>query len=221
MMRNTLFHRGTTSVLRRFSDEVPKKRAIDCHTTLSHTLWSQVIKGGDIVIDATCGNGYDSLALGNLALTNESGILYCLDIQSKAIDVTKEKLMVAHSSSFQAGRIKIFQCSHVDFPAEILPGSVSAVVYNLGFLPGTHEDGPNRITTTVDNTMKSIENSLPLLKIGGMLSIMLYRGHPEGLVEANACLEFCKYLKTSTWRVCSHEPINSAKSPVLVTIARR
>jgi hypothetical protein len=41
----------------------------------------QVVKPGDVVVDATCGNGADSLALAHLALTDQSGKLYCIDIQ--------------------------------------------------------------------------------------------------------------------------------------------
>lgn len=41
----------------------------------------QVVKPGDVVIDATCGNGADSMALAQLALTDQSGRLYCIDIQ--------------------------------------------------------------------------------------------------------------------------------------------
>lgn len=33
------------------------------HLGLSHLLWRQFIKPGDVVVDATCGNGHDSLAL--------------------------------------------------------------------------------------------------------------------------------------------------------------
>lgn len=220
-MRNILFRRGIPPVIRRLSDLTSKKRGVDGHTALAHTLWSQVIKRGDIVIDATCGNGYDSIVLGDLALNKESGILYCLDIQSKAINETKDKLMAAHGDSFQDGRIKLVLSSHEEFPHEILPKSVTAIVYNLGFLPGTHEDGENRITTTADVTVRSIERALPLLKVGGILSVMLYRGHPEGAIETKACLDFFELLKTGDWRVFSHTPLNTLTGAILVTVARR
>lgn len=206
---------------RRISYETSKIRGVDGHIPLAHTLWSQVIHGGDTVIDATCGNGGDSVILGNLALTKDSGMLYCLDVQSRAINETRDKLMTAHSSSFEAGRIKFILGSHENFPSEISAGSVSAIVYNLGYLPGTHEDGANRITTTADGTIRSLEKALPLLKTGGILTATLYLGHPEGPKEALACFDFFAALGQTNWRVFAHKPINTLKGPILVTVARR
>jgi SAM-dependent methyltransferase len=222
MIRSSFFRRGLSLDFRRFSDETLKKvRGVDGHTPLAHLLWSQVVKGGDIVIDATCGNGHDSLVLADLALTRDSGLLYCVDIQVKAIDSTKEKLLAAHGDSLQDGKIIFVHASHENYPVEIGQGSVSAIVFNLGFLPGTHEDGDNRITTITEVTTKAIENALPLLKIGGLLSVMLYRGHIEGARESKACLDFFQRLKAGQWKVYCHKPINTVSGPILVTVARR
>ena len=46
-----------------------------------HSLLRQVVRAGDTVIDATCGNGYDSLLLAKLALHQDKGKLICYDIQ--------------------------------------------------------------------------------------------------------------------------------------------
>ncbi|GJT57964.1 S-adenosyl-L-methionine-dependent methyltransferases superfamily protein [Tanacetum coccineum] len=32
-----------------------------------HEIWNHVVKKGDTVVDATCGNGYDTLAMLNMA----------------------------------------------------------------------------------------------------------------------------------------------------------
>jgi SAM-dependent methyltransferase len=223
MQRIFIFRRGISPYLRRFSDAtLKKKRGVDGHTPLAHLLWSQVVKGGDIVIDATCGNGHDSLVLADLALTRDSGLLYCIDVQDKAIDSTREKFLAAgYINSFQDERIKFVHGSHADFPLEIKQDSVSAIIFNLGYLPGTHGDGDNRITTTTEVTMKAIANALPLLKIGGLLSVMLYRGHPEGARESDACLDFFQKMKIGQWKVFTHTPLNTAKGPILVTVARR
>lgn len=46
-----------------------------------------MIKPGDIVIDATCGNGNDTLMLARLAKK-----VFAFDVQKKAIDNTKKLL---------------------------------------------------------------------------------------------------------------------------------
>ena len=55
------------------------------HTLNAHRLWNSIIRAGDTVIDATCGNGHDSLVLAKQTLTKTSGHLYCIDIQQSAI----------------------------------------------------------------------------------------------------------------------------------------
>lgn len=48
-------------------------------TSLAHQIWSQVLSQGDLVVDATCGRGADTLWLANAV--GPQGIVYALDIQ--------------------------------------------------------------------------------------------------------------------------------------------
>ena len=59
----------------------------------SHLLMSRHISAGAVVIDATAGNGHDSLMLANLV--GDEGRVYAFDIQEKAISNT-EKLLAEH-----------------------------------------------------------------------------------------------------------------------------
>lgn len=58
---------------------------------LLFSVWEQVIQKGDMVIDATCGNGNDTLAMLKM-VTDESdccgGCVYAMDIQKDAIEST-------------------------------------------------------------------------------------------------------------------------------------
>ncbi len=54
------------------------------------TLLSSVINEGDIAVDATAGNGHDTLFLANLV--GETGFVYAFDIQQQAVDVTIQRL---------------------------------------------------------------------------------------------------------------------------------
>ena len=51
---------------------------------LAHDLWENLIEENSLVIDATCGNGKDSLFLAKV-LEEKKGCLYCIDIQESAI----------------------------------------------------------------------------------------------------------------------------------------
>ncbi|EUJ17052.1 S-adenosylmethionine (SAM)-dependent methyltransferase [Listeria aquatica FSL S10-1188] len=56
----------------------------------SHQLLRKVIFPGDVVIDATCGNGHDTLFLAQLVGPN--GKVYAYDIQQTAIEKTEARL---------------------------------------------------------------------------------------------------------------------------------
>ena len=55
-------------------------------TELAHLLLSDIIRKGDTVVDATCGNGHDTIFLA--ALTGEEGKVIAYDIQEAAIQET-------------------------------------------------------------------------------------------------------------------------------------
>lgn len=63
-------------------------------------VWKHVVQKGDTVIDATCGNGFDTLALLNLvADESHNGYVYALDIQKDALDKTSLLLEESLSSN--------------------------------------------------------------------------------------------------------------------------
>jgi len=63
-------------------------------------VWKHVVQKGDTVIDATCGNGFDTLALRNLvADESDNGYVYALDIQTDALDKTSLLLEESISSN--------------------------------------------------------------------------------------------------------------------------
>lgn len=150
---------------------------------LAHAFWRTLVQPGDLVIDATCGNGKDSLVLAQLV--GESGVLIGLDIQEEALERTRARLM-AHLPPAQLKNIHLFLQSHETFPP--LERAPKLVVYNLGYLPG----GNKKITTLLETTLASIKNALQLLSPGGALSIVCYPGHPEGAREAKGLLDEIK-----------------------------
>lgn len=193
------------------------------HIPLAQSMWSQSIQFGDTVIDATCGNGHDSLTLGRLCMSPlKIGKLVCIDIQQLAIDATKERLQKdLQDYRLYQDRISYHCQSHETFPSNIVNETVSAITYNLGYLPRAGRvdfvvgQGP---ITTASTSIQSISNAMMLVKVGGLMTITCYRGHDGGKEEYEAVNDLCMALDPERWRVYSHVPANRPIAPVLITL---
>lgn len=186
------------------------------HLDLSKQYFKKLLQPGDVVIDATCGNGHDTQVLASQILTEESGTLYALDIQTEALESTKKRLQEELSQK-TFDRIHFLKRCHSTFPNEIKENSVKLIVYNLGYLP----HGDKSITTISDTTLKSIENALKLVSDEGAISITCYPGHPAGEIEEKEILNFAANLNPYSFVVCHHRFINRDKSPSLLILQKR
>jgi len=180
---------------------------------LGHKFFSSLLKEGDIAIDATCGNGRDSLALGKLLSEKNGSSLLCIDIQEIAIQSTEELLkkelpFFLPSVTFQRG-------SHESFP-ELFKGRVKLVVYNLGYLPGADKT----LTTTVSSTLRSVKNAMRLLTPGGVINITCYPGHPEGAKEEAELISLLSSLEPSLWSFTSIRWNNRRASPSVLLLQK-
>jgi hypothetical protein len=168
-------------------------------TALAHALWSHIIRPDvDTAIDATAGNGGDSIVLAKLLFTiteaPTKARLICMDIQKEACETTRERLTRILPEAVMKQQVEIVHGSHKDLPSL---SSVALVVYNLGFLPGSRRSNKVRqvnekeesyITTTTDTTLSSLSQAAQLLRVGGLLSVMTYpRTNPD---EDNAVRAF-------------------------------
>lgn len=184
------------------------------HLDLAHHYWTTCVNIGDIVIDATCGNGHDTLKLCQLALSLDKGKVYAFDIQREATQSTSQ--ILDNLDLNLKKRVVIQQQCHSSFPKEILPGTVKLIVYNLGYLPG----GLKEKTTEVATTLKSLEQALPLLQKGGVLSVTCYPGHEEGGKEQEKILDFVSTLSPKEWSCCHHVWLNRHKAPSLILVQK-
>jgi len=189
--------------------------AFSSHLHLAHHYWSLHLKPGDNVIDATCGNGYDTLFLSQLVLENERGKVIGLDIQERAIQQTTLLLEEKLPSDLKK-RVYIFQQSHVYVPPLVQEGSIRLIAYNLGYLPG----GDKSLTTKTSTTIESINNYFNLLSSDGLISITCYPGHFEGATEEKALLEWVTSFSPHQWIICYHRWLNRIKSPSLILIQK-
>ncbi|KAL9185032.1 hypothetical protein ACHAXT_002809 [Thalassiosira profunda] len=186
-------------------------------TALAHSLWqSSIVPHRDTVIDATCGNGKDCLALARM-LFPDTGIdesggqedatpqLIGIDIQSRAVQNTKRSLLASLPSDIYYDNVLILEQSHEYLLGVPRSGSVGLVCYNLGYLPGAPSaDQPNSPSdykacqTQTETTLHSITDASLLLRVGGLLSVMTYPG--SNLEESLAVEHFAEGLAMITTR---------------------
>ena len=173
------------------------------HIELAHRYWQQLVQSGDIVIDATCGNGQDTLFLAQL----KPAKLFAIDIQEKALTNTKTLLGASDNVIFH-------HACHSQFPQEILAKSVKLIVYNLGYLPG----GDKSLTTQSETTLMSLQKALDLIVPGGAISVTCYPGHAEGAIEEEKILQWAENLDRQQWSCCHHRWCNRQKAPSLLVV---
>ena len=183
-------------------------------TDLAPMYWQRLLQKDDLIIDATTGNGKDTLTLCRIMDRLGGGKVIGIDIQNEALERTRNRLN-EHLPDFIAN-IELHHRSHETFPEAIAPSSVKLIVYNLGYLPG----GDKTLTTKTSTTLISIENALTLLKSGGCLSITCYPGHSEGEIEYAQICALTTSLCKETYCVSQHIFSNRKKSPVLILIQK-
>ena len=171
---------------------------------------SDSISKGSICIDLTCGNGLDTFFL--CEITGESGAVYSFDLQQEAVDITKSLM----SRTKRIASCEITLACHSQFSSHIpfsCKENVSAVMMNLGYLPG----GDHQTTTTPENTEKALESAYEWLRTDGVISVIAYRGHPGGKLEDSAVQ---KLINKNQWN-CQIEFGNKKEtSPILYMIRK-
>jgi predicted methyltransferase len=179
-----------------------------------HQLLSEHLQLGDLTIDATAGNGYDTQLLAEKVGTE--GTVIAIDIQGRALEATRAKLAAA-----QLTERAIFHCADHAIQLEVLlathSSTVAAIVFNLGYLPGSDKS----IQTESTNTQKALDAAYQLLRKGGLLCVTAYRGHPGGMEEAQAVAEWMQAQKAIGHQVESHQPPASNNPPILWVLTKR
>lgn len=187
-------------------------------TALAHTLWASVVRpGGDVVIDATSGNGHDTVHLASLLFrssdsssnTAATSHLYALDIQPEACDTTQEALEKAGFWNANRESISILCQSHATLPNA--QSDVGLVVYNLGYCPGRD----HTIQTDSIATLQSLQHVRQHVRIGGMVSIMTY---PSARPSESEIEDFLMDW-LGEWK-CRKHALLGVKAPILWTALR-
>ncbi|MGC9450931.1 MAG: tRNA (mnm(5)s(2)U34)-methyltransferase [Oceanipulchritudo sp.] len=174
-------------------------------TELAHEGWLPFLQAGCTVVDATAGNGLDTEFLARAV--SPGGKVYAIDIQQSALDATAARLGAKGLQEC----VRLIRGDHSRL-GRLLPsataGRIRLVCFNLGYRPG----GDHAITTRRESTLPALRESLDLLEAGGVLSVMVYRGHPGGMDEAGAVEDFMSALPAG-WSRLQRQSTGSAGNP--------
>jgi tRNA1(Val) A37 N6-methylase TrmN6 len=171
----------------------------------AHDFITESLRTGDIAIDATVGNGHDTLFLAEQI--SPSGMVYGFDIQQTAVDSTWVKFRQAKFPEC----LTLIHASHAEM-AEKIParhhGKINACMFNLGYLPG----GDKNIITRTESTLTALTVAGRILSAQGIMTIIAYPGHSGGDQETIQVKNWCEQLSSDQFKVSiiyGYEPKDS------------
>ena len=169
------------------------------------------LKNGGRALDGTAGNGRDTLFLAQLAGGN--GKVWAFDIQAQALSNTAGLLC----ENGVEERVELIAASHADL-ADYVREPLDAAMFNFGYLPS----GDKTVTTTADSSVRAMQAAAALLAEGGLLTAVVYSGHPAGRAEAAAIEQWAAALPQEQYQVLHYRFTNQRNHPPqLLAIEKR
>lgn len=165
---------------------------------LAQDALSRLLCPGSHAVDATMGNGHDTLFLARLV--GAEGHVTAFDLQASALSHT-QALLEEHGVLARC----TLHCLGHQHMAQVVTTPVDAVMFNLGWLPG----GDKSITTQWETTHLAIEAALSLLRPGGLLTVCAYPGHPAGDAERRALADYFAALRPQDFNVLHQRFLNA------------
>ena len=172
---------------------------------MAHDFLAQVITQEDIVVDATMGNGHDTLFLAKLAKQ-----VYAFDIQEQALEKTSQRLQEAGLTNAEL----ILQGHET---VDQFVTEVKAAIFNLGYLPSADKS----IITQPQTTIEALDKLCQLLVKGGRIAIMIYYGHEGGDIERDAVLDFVSQLPQQEYTATIYRTLNQINNPPFLVMIEK
>ncbi len=165
-------------------------------------ICEKIVKPSDYVVDATCGNGNDTLFLSKMAKK-----VFAFDIQALAIDKTKSLLDINNIKNVQ-----LINDSHdkIDKYLKEYDKKLTLILFNLGYLPGEDKN----ITTNHKIVINAIKKGLNMLNNKGIILVVCYP-HKEGKKESKTLL---KYLDDNKIAYKIYKNTDNINAPFLIKI---
>ncbi|NOV28813.1 class I SAM-dependent methyltransferase [Methylomonas sp. ZR1] len=156
----------------------------------AHHIVGSYLEPGDVVLDATLGNGHDTVFLAQSV--GASGHVFGFDVQRQALGNSFQRLIKADLQR----RVTLRLASHADMLSHVPEqwlGRVRAVMFNLGYLPGADKS----IITQIDSTLAALDAARSLLAPRAVMTVLAYPGHAGGDLEAEQLAAWCRQLDGS------------------------
>lgn len=170
---------------------------------LAHEFLSAHVKEGDLCIDCTAGRGNDTAFL--CELVGDKGKVLAFDIQEEAVNSTRALL----AEKGLDGIAEVYLDGHENIDRYADEGTVSAIVFNFGWLPG----GNHSINTRSETSIAAIKKGLRLLVPNGVMSLSIYYGRDTGTQERDSLLEFLGTLSVKEYTAIVSEFVNRPNCP--------
>ena len=172
---------------------------------MAHDFLAQVITQEDIVVDATMGNGHDTLFLAKLAKQ-----VYAFDIQEQALEKTSQRLQEAGLTNTEL----ILQGHET---VDQFVREVKAAIFNLGYLPSADKS----IITQPQTTIEALDKLCQILVKGGRIAIMIYYGHEGGDIERDAVMDFVSHLPQEEYTAAIYRTLNQINNPPFLVMIEK
>ena len=172
---------------------------------MAHDFLAQVITQEDIVVDATMGNGHDTLFLAKLAKQ-----VYAFDIQEQALEKTSQRLQEAGLTNAEL----ILQGHET---VDQFVTEVKAAIFNLGYLPSADKS----IITQPQTTLEALDKLCQMLVKGGRIAIMIYYGHEGGDIERDAVMDFVSQLPQQEYTATNYRTLNQINNPPFLVMIEK
>ncbi|WP_151732910.1 tRNA (mnm(5)s(2)U34)-methyltransferase [Paenibacillus tengchongensis] len=189
--------------------------------SFAHKLTAERLSAGGRAIDATVGTGADTLALARAA--GPRGAVCGFDIQAAALRLAEERLRLARDEAGAAlAPVTLLLRSHaalLESVPEDWPGTVSAVMFNLGYLPSAEAD--KSIITETASTLAALDGALAVLRPGGIITAVLYPGHGGGADEAAAVEAWAAALPLHAAQSVIYRQLQRADAPYVVAVEKK
>lgn len=205
-------------------------------TQQAHELLTARVRG-HLVIDTTAGNGHDTEFLARLV--GPTGTVWAFDIQREAVlrtarrlrerQITVEVRMQLASVTSPEGhyyyivpspQVVCIEASHAEMDRHLpasCRGQIAAIMFNLGYLPGSDKS----CLTTKDTTLAGLDAAIEWLAPGGVLTVVVYPGHLGGEAEAAAVREwFWQRAIAGTCEMLSEVSVPLNPGPQLLALRR-
>ncbi|MCU0720386.1 MAG: methyltransferase domain-containing protein [Pirellula sp.] len=163
-------------------------------------------------LDATAGNGFDTLFLAELV--GPDGTVIAIDLQPNAIACAQQKLT---QHGFES-RVRWCCRCHSEIGSILQQNAapnLNVAMFNLGYLPL----GDKSIITTKATTLRALDQTWEHLVSNGLLSLLSYPGHAGGSEEHQAVCQWVETIsrESKTTRFTDEQ---NPKSPVMWLIVK-